>query len=184
LLEYSREIKPELTVTTPSRLLKEALALIEVPKNTQIIDQTQDEPEIRVDTHKLARAFLNIIKNAFDAMPNGGKLTIRSDRLNDDVRISFTDTGVGMTQETLSKIWSPLFTTKAKGMGFGLPNCKRIVEAHNGKISATSEVGRGSTFVVSLPIKFEIKENQEIFVNLPESFLSSKTDQKTRSEKL
>jgi sensor domain CHASE-containing protein/nitrogen-specific signal transduction histidine kinase len=183
LLEYSREIKLELTVTTPNRLLKEALSLIEVPKNTQIIDQTRDEPEIRVDTQKLTGAFLNIIKNAFDAMPNGGKLTIKSDKLNDEVRISFTDTGVGMTEETLSKLWSPLFTTKAKGMGFGLSICKRIVEAHDGKISVASEVGKGSAFVVSLPIKSEIKENGEIFVNLPESFLSSKIDSKARAEK-
>jgi sensor domain CHASE-containing protein/nitrogen-specific signal transduction histidine kinase len=183
LLEYSREIKPELTVTTPNRLLKEALALIKVPKNTQIIDQTLDEPEIKVDTQKLARAFLNIIKNAFDAMPNGGRLTIKSDELNGDVRLIFTDTGIGMTKETLSKIWSPLFTTKAKGMGFGLSICKRIVEAHNGTISVESEVGKGSTFTLSLPIKSEIKENREIFVNLPESSPSSKIDSKARAEK-
>ena len=178
LLEYSGEMKPELTVTTPNRLLKEALAFIEIPKNAQIIDQTQDEPEIRVDTQKLERAFLNIIKNAFDAMPNGGKLTIKSDTLNDAVKISFTDTGTGMTQETLSRLWSPLFTTKAKGMGFGLPICKRIVEAHNGKISVASETGKGSTFVVVLPLGSEIKQNEKIFVNLPEPLLSSKIDKK------
>jgi len=183
LLEYSREIKPELTVTTPNRLLKEALAFTKIPKNTQIIDQTLDKPEIKADTQKLVRAFLNIIKNAFDAMPNGGKLTIKSDELNDDVRISFTDNGVGMTKETLSKIWSPLFTTKPRGMGFGLPICKRIVEAHNGKISVASEVGKGLTLVVSLPIKSEIKENQEISVNLTEPFLSSKIDNKARAKK-
>jgi len=182
LLEYSREIKPELTVTTPNRLLKEALAFTKIPKNTQIIDQTLDKPEIKADTQKLVRAFLNIIKNAFDAMPNGGKLTIKSDELNDDVRISFTDNGVGMTKETLSKIWSPLFTTKPRGMGFGLPICKRIVEAHNGKISVASEAGKGSTLVVSLPIKSQIKENQEIHVNLTEPSLSSKIDNKARAK--
>jgi signal transduction histidine kinase len=111
-------------------------------------------------------------------MPNGGKLTIQSDELNDVVKFSFTDTGIGMTQETLSKLWNPLFTTKAKGMGFGLPICKRIVEAHNGKISVASEASKGSTFIVTLPIKPEIKENDQTFINVPKSYLSSKIDKR------
>ena len=64
----------------------------------------------------------------------------------------FTDTGVGMDEATLSKLWTPLFTTKAKGMGFGLAICRRIVEAHEGCISAESVLGQGTTIRVELPL--------------------------------
>jgi signal transduction histidine kinase len=172
LLEYSRDIKPDVIQTTPNRLLKEARSSIETPNDIKIIDQTQDTPKIKVDPTKIQRVFLNIIKNAFDAMPNGGELTIKSAQLNDTVQISFTDTGIGMTQETLRRIWSPLFTTKAKGMGFGLPICKRIVEAHGGQISIESKANKGSTFTVTLPIEPKTKKREEAFVNVPENILA------------
>lgn len=94
---------------------------------------------------------MNIIVNAFEAMPNGGKLTVKSQEAAGMLVFSFTDTGDGMTQETLSKIWTPLFTTKAKGMGFGLAICKRIVEAHAGKITAQSKPKAGTTITIELP---------------------------------
>ena len=79
-----------------------------------------------------------------------------------------------MSKETLARLWTPLFTTKAKGMGFGLPICRRFVEGHGGKISVQSYVGRGSTFTVALPIepKTEIKD-EDVRVNLPESVMST-----------
>jgi signal transduction histidine kinase len=69
------------------------------------------------------------------------------------VEIAFVDDGVGMSEQTLAKIFNPLFTTKAKGMGFGLAICKRVVEAHGGKIRAESALGRGTTFAITLPIE-------------------------------
>ena len=89
---------------------------------------------------------------AIDAMPNGGKLTITSKESGNNVEISFKDSGMGMSKETLSKLWTPLFTTKAKGMGFGLAICKRIIEAHRGKICVESITGKGTTFIVSVPV--------------------------------
>jgi len=77
---------------------------------------------------------------------------VASKRKGSTVAISFEDTGVGMNKETLKKIWVPLFTTKAKGMGFGLSICKRIVEAHGGKIAVKSTIGKGTVFKISLPI--------------------------------
>jgi signal transduction histidine kinase len=121
-------------------------------------NQTQTDPSIVVDVDKIRRAFLNIIRNAVDAMPQGGTLTISSRRMNDEVEFVFADTGVGMSKDTLDKLWTPLFTTKAKGMGFGLSIAKRIVEAHSGTITADSTLGIGSTFTVKLPIKRETKE--------------------------
>ena len=74
-------------------------------------------------------------------------------RVGNNVAFSFADAGVGMSEDTLQKLWTPLFTTKAQGMGLGLPICKRFVEAHNGNISGSSILNKGSTFTVNLPIK-------------------------------
>ena len=72
------------------------------------------------------------------------------------MEITFIDDGVGMSEQTLAKVFNPLFTTKAQGMGFGLAICKRIVEAHCGKISVESTVGRGTTFTITLPIEHNL----------------------------
>jgi signal transduction histidine kinase len=85
-----------------------------------------------------------------------------------------------MSKEVKNKIWSPLFTTKAKGMGFGLPICKRIVEAHGGKISVESVAGKGSTFTVTLPIEPITRDkDQTVWVNMPERLQSVTKTEKT-----
>jgi len=91
------------------------------------------------------------------------------------VEITFTDTGVGMPKETLKKIWNPFFTTKAKGMGLGLSICKRIVEAHGGKISVKSALKKGTTFKVTLPIKPKKLGGEKVWVKVPESSLLTTT---------
>lgn len=172
LLEYSREIKLELTETDPKSIVKEALSHLLVPSNVRVVDETQDEPSFRVDEKKILRVFTNILKNALDAMPKEGTLTIRSEKRKGNVTFTFADTGAGMTSETLGMLWTPLFTTKAKGMGFGLPICKRFVEGHGGKISVESVVGKGSTFIVTLPLQPKTEEKeQRVWVNLPEWLL-------------
>jgi len=175
LLEYSREIRLELTETAPKSIMKEASSMVEIPKNIQVSDLIQSEPKIEVDVEKMKRVFVNIIKNAIEAMPEGGKLTIKSKESDGNLEIVFTDTGVGMSKETLEKLWTPLFTTKAKGMGLGLAICKRIVEAHGGKIFVESTVGKGSTFTVTIPIKLRMEEDEKVWLNLPESLLSTTT---------
>lgn len=152
LLDYSKDIKLEFAEATPKALLKNALSLVEVPKRIKIADATQDTPIFKADTGKINRVFVNLIKNAIDAMPENGTLTITSRKAKNNVEIVFEDNGVGMTPETLSKLWTPLFTTKAKGMGFGLAICKRIIEAHRGKICVESITGKGTTFIVSVPV--------------------------------
>lgn len=153
LLEYSKEIPLELTETTPKSITKDALSLVKAPKKIRILDLTKKEPRIKVDAQKIGRVFVNIVKNAVEAMPEGGKLTITSKRSNGNLEIVFTDTGTGITKEAMEKIFSPLFTTKAKGIGLGLPISKRIVEAHGGSISVKSKTGKGATFTVKLPIE-------------------------------
>jgi PAS domain S-box-containing protein len=175
LLDYSREIRLELTETTPKSIMKEALSLVKVPNNIKITDTTENKPTINVDTAKIIRVFVNIVKNAFDAMPEGGKLKIKSEQKNGNLQITFTDTGKGMPKEVMENIWAPFFTTKAQGMGLGLPICKRIVEAHKGNISVESTVGKGTTFIVTIPIKTELRGGEKIWVNAPESLLSTTT---------
>lgn len=135
------------TATTKS-LVENALAQIAPPQNIVVIDETKEAPNFQVDIEKMSRGFVNIVKNAFDAMPDGGKLIIKSEEVGGFVVFSFKDSGNGMTPEMLGNLWTPLFTTKAKGMGFGLAICKRVVEAHTGKVSAESSIKKGTTIKV------------------------------------
>jgi two-component system sporulation sensor kinase A len=176
LMEYSKEIRLELTEITLKSIVGDALSLVEVPENVKILNLTQSAPKIKMDVEKMKRVFGNLIKNAIDAMPAGGKLAITGRESNANVEIAFADTGTGMTKEIMEKIWTPFFTTKAKGMGLGLPICKRIIEAHGGNISVESTVGKGTTFTVTISIKPKIKEGGEkAWVNVPESLLSTTT---------
>jgi len=173
LMEYSIEIRLETTETDPKSVIGEALSLVQTPKHIKVVDATQHEPKIEVDMEKIKRTFINIIKNAFEAMPTAGTLTVKSQRSGDDVEIAFTDTGTGMTQDVIEKLWTPFLTTKAKGMGLGLPVCKRIVEAHGGKISAKSSVGKGTTFTVTIPSRQKTEENQQMLVNTTNCLLTT-----------
>ena len=151
LLEYSREIHLELTETDVRSITKDALAHLKIPSVVRFVNSTQNEPKLKLDTEKMRRVFLNLLQNAIDAMPDGGTLTITSKISNSNLEIAFKDTGVGLTPETMRELWSPLHTTKAKGMGLGLAICKRIVEAHGGSLLVESTLGKGSTFTVRLP---------------------------------
>jgi PAS domain S-box-containing protein len=158
LLEYSAEIKLQTSTTDPKSVTETALPLARIPENVKIVNETQAEPRMLMDADKIRRAFLNIIRNAVEAMPQGGTLTISSRRTDSMVEFKFADTGAGMSRETLENLWTPLFTTKARGMGFGLPITRRIVEAHGGTVAADSAPGKGSTFTVKLPVKTEARE--------------------------
>ncbi len=107
----------------------------------------------KADEVKAERVYINLMKNAFDAMPSGGTLKVVSSLQTDRISISFTDSGQGISPEMLSQIFSPLFTTKAQGMGFGLSISKRIVEAHGGTISVESKLGEGTTFTATFPLE-------------------------------
>jgi two-component system, sporulation sensor kinase E len=175
LLEYSREIKLELTVTTPKSVTRDALSLVEIPNNVRVLDFTHGEPKIMVDAEKLKRVFVNIIKNAIDAMPKGGNLTIKSKKNDGNMEIAITDTGTGISKDNLQKIWTPFFTTKARGMGLGLSICRRIIEAHGGSIFAEGKVGKGTTFTITIPVAPKSEGGEKLWVNVPESLSSTMT---------
>lgn len=152
LLDYSRDIRLDLQEISPKNLLVSSLMICAPPERITLIDETQDEPLVLVDVDSMKRVFGNLICNAVDAMPNGGTLRIGCKAQGNMACFTFADTGLGITEEVKQKIFQPLFTTKAKGMGFGLSICKRIVEAHRGRIEVESTVGQGSVFRIYLPI--------------------------------
>ena len=120
LLDYSREIKLELEEYSPKSLVDYVLLSIKPSSRIKIIDRTESFPTIWVDGNKIERVFVNLIKNAIDAMPEGGTLEISSRQSGENVELTFADTGTGMSQDVIGKIFTPLFTTKAQGMGLGL----------------------------------------------------------------
>jgi PAS domain S-box-containing protein len=152
---YSTEVKLDLSPATPKSLLKAARALTDQPQNITLLDETKDSPQFYVDEVKICRSFINFLKNAFDAMPNGGKVRVSSVVEADKVTFTFKDNGCGMTKETIDKLWTPLFTTKAKGMGFGMVICKRNITAHGGQIRLESALGQGTTITVELPLNLK-----------------------------
>jgi PAS domain S-box-containing protein len=162
LLDYSREIRLELAEASPKGIVKEALGHANIPENVRVADKTRGNPKIIADAEMLVRAFVNIIRNAVDAMPNGGTLTVSSKQSGDYLEIAFIDTGLGMPKEVLERMGTPFFTTKAKGMGLGLSICRRIVEAHDGRILASSTEGKGTTFTVTFPIKPQVSGGETI----------------------
>jgi PAS domain S-box-containing protein len=160
LLEYSREIHLGLRETNAKSITKDALAHAKIPAKIRMVDSTRTQPKIMVDTDKIRRVFVNLIKNAVDAMQKGGTLRITSKKTGSNLEIILADTGTGMTKEAMEKIWSPLFTTKATGIGLGLPIAKRLVEAHEGSITVESKVGKGSSFTVTLPIRSSLESKE------------------------
>jgi len=153
LLDFSREIHLDLEEYSPKSLVNYVLLAMHIPSNIKITQKIQSEPTVWVDANKIERVFTNLVKNAFEAMPNGGTLEISSRQNGENVEFILADTGSGISEDIIGKIFTPLFTTKAQGMGFGLAICKRIVEAHGGKIGVESTLNKGTTFIISLPIE-------------------------------
>jgi signal transduction histidine kinase len=157
--------------------------MIYIPDRIQILNHVHEETKITVDADKIIRIFVNLIKNAIDAIPEKGTLEISSCQTKNAVKIAFADTGTGITEDTLQKIFTPLFTTKAQGMGFGLAICKRIIEAHRGTITVKTEVNKGTTFTITLPIKPTEVEGEKTWVNTPEPLLATTRAQNTNVPK-
>ncbi len=122
-------------------------------KITYTLELNSEIPAFLADGEQLHRAFLNIVKNGMESMPDGGKLTIRTERIDKLVKISFRDEGVGIPEEDAKRIFDLYYTTKDSGSGLGLAIVKSIIEEHEGRIEVESKIGRGSVFTVILPIR-------------------------------
>ncbi|MGZ4904802.1 MAG: ATP-binding protein [Halobacteriota archaeon] len=150
LQDYARPVAPEREQVAISTLINEVLESL---PHTDGVETTVDAHDliITADPYLMRRVFANLILNAVQAMPEGGRLMISATTADDSVAISVRDTGVGIPEEMIDTLFSPLATGKAKGTGLGLAVVKRIVEAHNSTITFESEEGKGTTFTVTLP---------------------------------
>jgi PAS domain S-box-containing protein len=151
LLDYSRDLHLELEEHSAKSLLNYILLSMTIPNTVKVTQSNDDSASVWIDANKIERVFTNLIKNAIEAMPNGGTLEISTRQNGGNIEFIFADTGKGMSQEVLTRIFTPLFTTKAQGMGLGLAICKRIIEAHKGKITVESSPSVGTKFFVTIP---------------------------------
>jgi signal transduction histidine kinase len=151
LQDYARPLDPEREAVSIRELINDVLQSL--PPIDSKVEVEEDLPDLTIEAepHLMHRAFANLILNAIQAMPNGGKLDISATAQDGFVAISVSDTGVGIPVQMIDKLFSPLMTGKAKGTGLGLAVVKRIVDAHAGKISFESEEGNGTRFTVTLP---------------------------------
>jgi signal transduction histidine kinase len=151
LQDYARPLNPHIEKTRLEKLVKTIFSELRIPKNVQALYVAEKEPELETDSLYLKRILTNLINNGVQAMPEGGKLTVTSTTVNGKVQISVEDTGVGIPEEAETKLFTPLFTTKSKGQGFGLAVVKRLTDALNGTITFESEAGNGTKFILELP---------------------------------
>jgi PAS domain S-box-containing protein len=153
LQDFARPLNPNVEESD----LKEIVETIikksnNIPKNVKVTVQVADNArKIMADIYYLNRILFNLITNSIQAMPNGGKLRIMATKDNDGTVLSVEDTGRGIPKEIQAKMFTIMFTTKAKGQGFGLPVVKRMSESLGGTVSFKSEEGKGTTFIVRLP---------------------------------
>jgi len=156
LLSFAREKKLRASEVNVNDILDDVLSLVVNQslfhniKIKKVLDQ--DLQAIVADETQLKQVFLNIILNAAQAMEGNGKLTIATISDKKQIKVKITDTGPGIPPEVMGKLFSPFFTTKEKGTGLGLAISYGIVEHHQGKIDVETDLGKGSTFIITLPV--------------------------------
>jgi PAS domain S-box-containing protein len=155
-LRFSKPSIPEVTALNPHALLERVLSLTAFEAADHGVSiGTQFDPTLELlpgDDGQLSQVFLNIVINALQAMPSGGSLMVTTRRCAGWAEIAVTDSGEGIQREILPHVFDPYFTTRPRGVGLGLAIAHRIVEGHQGTIDVESEVGRGTTMVVRLPL--------------------------------
>jgi len=156
LLDFTRIKPPTKSKVDMGMLMKESLAYVTVPEHVTIKNTVNGHsPQLTTDGEQICRVFTNIISNAIQAMSGPGakpgELDIDTGSEGDNVWVRFKDTGCGISEENMKKIFEPLFTTKPKGIGLGLAISKRLVEQNGGAIEVSSHVGEGATFTIKLP---------------------------------
>ncbi|MBE9474418.1 MAG: cache domain-containing protein [Chloroflexi bacterium] len=176
LLDFSRQRKPDKVLSNINTVMDQCLSFVENQAlflNIEIIkDFQEDLPMIVIDPSQIERVIMNLIINAAEAMDGNGKLTLATRHCPTPycIELQFTDTGQGISGENIEKIFDPFFTTKdvGHGTGLGLAISYGVVKAHKGIISVESEVGKGTTFTVKLPINApdEVPENGRTIQNI------------------
>ncbi len=156
LLGFSRVGKPSVLPAQIKDVIEDALSPTIIPESIKLIKKLDTElPQIEIDASQIHQVLVNIITNAVQAMAEGGKLTIAAREKESFLEVEIADTGCGIPEEAANKIFDPLFTTRAKGIGLGLAVCKTIIDRHEGNIEVKSQAGKGTTFTIKLPLKRE-----------------------------
>jgi signal transduction histidine kinase len=155
LLNYGRPANLALQTVDVVELVQETVALIQAQADEQgvniSVDRDAEPARVNGDAERLKSCMSNIAINALQAMPSGGSLKASIHRSNGFVEISISDSGVGISEESIGKVFEPYFSTKQSGFGLGLAVTKKIVEEHHGHINVKSNVSRGTTFTLTLP---------------------------------
>jgi signal transduction histidine kinase len=159
-LSYARRAAVNKKPEDLSRIVRELLEFVE-PEDERAgirhhVDLSVGLPLVLVDEAQIKQAFLNLLVNARQAMPDGGELVVQSFRVGTRVEVTVTDTGTGMSEEKLARCFDEYWSDKKGGTGLGLPTAKRIIEEHGGTIRVVSEPGRGTSFTVGLPLAVEL----------------------------
>ncbi|MCW4024007.1 MAG: ATP-binding protein [Candidatus Bathyarchaeota archaeon] len=153
LQDYARPLKPEIKENIIQNLIQDAICTITIPKSIRIkVASDKHMQTVKLDDFFTKRVLVNLLTNAIQAMPNGGIITIKTFPHANNAIITVEDTGVGIPDEVRHKIFTPLFTTKSKGQGFGLAVAKRLIEVQGGTINFESEKGKGTKFIICFPV--------------------------------
>lgn len=151
LSNFAKMPLPELHPFPIERCIKEALESNPLTDTIRVtLDFQEGIPPALGDIDQIRIVFANLIRNARDAMPEGGHLTVSASKVGDGVDIEIRDTGVGVAPQNLSRLMEPLYSTKARGLGLGLALSRAILDKNSGRLSVASELGAGSTFTVHL----------------------------------
>jgi two-component system, NtrC family, nitrogen regulation sensor histidine kinase NtrY len=157
--DFARMPKPEFEDVDVNEVARRALTLVAAPLSAPgrpLVEVSSeldpDAGRVRADPEQVGRALQNLLLNAIDAMPSGGRLALRTRRDADHVTLEIADTGQGLTEEERTRLFTPYYTTKQHGTGLGLAIVQSIVSDHAGRISVASEPGRGTTFTIRLPL--------------------------------
>ena len=152
LQDFSKPLKPINQETDLRKLIDNLLLTIATEENIKIISEIADNMQkVKIDPDYLKRILTNLIMNAGQAMPNGGRITITAHKEKGNCFITVEDTGEGIPEDVKPNLFQPLFTTKAKGQGFGLAASKRLAKAMGGDLTFESEKGNGAKFTLKLP---------------------------------
>jgi signal transduction histidine kinase len=152
LQDYARPLTPEITTISIEGLFQSVFSTLKVPENIKIHRSVEPiSAKLRTDSSFLQRIIFNLSNNAVQAMPNGGVLTVRATCKDGKAYFEVTDTGGGIPLDVRKKLFTPLYTTKSKGQGFGLAVVKRLSEALGGKVTFESEIGKGTSFHIEVP---------------------------------
>ena len=159
LLDFSRPTADNIEWVDVNCVIDQALKLVSAQERFKTIQLTKQldtpSPQVRIVSDQLKQVLINLFLNAADAMPDGGRLTVKSDTDSQFVFISVTDTGTGIKPEDRERLFDPFFTTKPEGIGLGLVISARLVEKYGGVIEVHSDEEVGSTFTVLLPLSLE-----------------------------